>query len=108
MSEETNCILVFTACPGSITAKQIAQNLVANNHAACVNILPGVHSYFKWGNKIDFKEEHLLIIKTTRDCYPDVERHILSLHPYELPEIISVPISKGLDGYLNWIDQNTK
>ena len=108
MSSETKHIIVLTTCPGSITAKQIAQDLVANNHAACVNILPGVHSYFKWGNKVDYKDEHLLIIKTTENRFAQVEKNIISLHPYELPEIIAVPISKGFEGYLNWIDQFTK
>ena len=108
MSEEKKYILVLNTCPGSITAKQIAQDLVANNYAACVNILPGVHSYFKWGNKVDYKDEHLLIIKTTEDLFPQIEKNILSLHPYELPEIIAVPITKGFEGYLNWINQFTK
>lgn len=107
MNEESKYLLVFTTCPGSITAKQIAQDLVANNHAACVNILPGVHSYFKWGNKVDYKDEHLLIIKTTAESFARVEKNILSLHPYDLPEIIAVPISAGYKGYLDWIDQFT-
>jgi len=107
MNDSDQYLLVFTTCPGSITAKQIAQDLVANGHAACVNIFPGVHSYFKWGNKVDFKEEYQLQIKTRDKNYPDVEKTILSLHPYELPEIIAVPISTGLEGYLNWIDQVT-
>jgi len=108
MNKDVKHILVLTTCPGSITAKQIAQDLVANNLAACVNIFPGVQSYFRWGNKVDFAEEYLLLIKTTHDCYPDVEQKIASLHPYELPEIIVVPIIAGLEGYLHWIDQNTK
>ncbi len=107
MSEETTYLLVLTTCPGSITAKQIAQDLVANGHAACVNILPGIHSYFKWGNKVDFKEEYQLLIKTRRGSYKNVEKTILALHPYELPEIIAVPIVEGLEGYLNWINQVT-
>jgi periplasmic divalent cation tolerance protein len=107
MNEDSQYLLVLTTCPGSITAKQIAQDLVANGHAACVNIFPGVHSYFKWGNKVDFKDEYQLVIKTTRKRYSNVEKTILSLHPYELPEIIAVPISNGLEGYLNWIDQVT-
>ena len=107
MNEDSQYLLVLTTCPGSITAKQIAQDLVANGYAACVNIFPAVHSYFKWGNKVDYKEEHQLVIKTTRKRYSNVEKTILSLHPYELPEIIAVPISTGLEGYLNWIDQVT-
>ncbi len=108
MDKGTNKILVFSACPGSITAKQIAQDLVANRLAACVNVLPGIQSYFRWGNKVDYDEEYLLIIKTTIDLYPEVEKKINSLHPHELPEIIAVPIQTGLPDYLAWIDDNTK
>ena len=107
MSEETKYLIVLNTCPGSITAKQIAQDLVANNLAACVNIIPEIHSYFKWGNTIKNEEEYLLVIKTTVDAYPRVQKKILSLHPYELPEIIAVPIDTGFEGYLNWINLST-
>lgn len=107
MTEETKYLIVLNTCPGSITAKQIAQDLVANNLAACVNIIPEIHSYFKWGNTIKNEEEYLLVIKTTVDAYPRVEKKILSLHPYELPEIIAVPIGTGFEAYLNWISQST-
>lgn len=108
MSEETKYLVVLNTCPGSITAKQIAQDLVANNLAACVNVIPEVHSYFKWGNTIKNEEEYLLVIKTTVEAYPRVEKKILSLHPYELPEIIAVPIDAGFEDYLNWINQATR
>jgi periplasmic divalent cation tolerance protein len=108
MEQGTNKLLVLSTCPGSITAKQISQDLVANQLAACVNILPGIQSYFRWGNKVDYDEEYLLIIKTTTDLYPEVEKKINSLHPHELPEIIAVSIQTGLAEYLAWIDDNTK
>ena len=108
MSNKSKRILVLTTCPGSITAKQIAQDLVANQLAACVNILSGISSYFRWGNKVDFDDEFLLLIKTTDDCYERVEKKIMSLHPHELPEIIAVPIQTGLAEYLAWIDDSTK
>lgn len=107
MSLETEHILILTTCPGSITAKQVAQDLIANDVAACVNTFPGMQSYFKWGNKVNIADEFLLLIKTSRSRYKDVEKKILSLHPYELPEIIAVPIESGLQGYLNWIDETT-
>jgi periplasmic divalent cation tolerance protein len=106
MSDETEYLIVLNTCPGSITAKQIAQDLVANNLAACVNIIPNIHSYFKWGNTIKIEDEYLLIIKTTVENYSLVEKKILSLHPYELPEIIAVPVGTGFEGYLNWIKQS--
>ena len=108
MEKGTDKILVLTTCPGSITAKQISQDLVANRLAACVNILPGIQSYFRWGNKVDFADEFLLIIKTTADLYKEVEKSINQLHPHELPEIIAVPIEAGLPEYLSWIKDNTK
>ena len=101
-------MLVLTTCPGSITAKQIAQDLVANQLAACVNILPGINSYFRWGNKVDYDDELLLLIKTTSEGYKRVEERIKSMHPHELPEIIAVPIQTGLADYLTWINENTK
>ena len=107
MSKKAEPMLVMTTCRGSITAKQIAQDLVANRLAACVNTLSVIHSCFRWGGKVDHAEEILLLIKTTSDCYPKVEEKIKSFHPYELPEIIAVPISAGLDGYLDWIDEST-
>ena len=105
MSEDKEFLIVLNTCPGSITAKQIAQDLVANSHAACVNIIPGIQSVFKWGNQVKNETEYLLVIKTTRDKYPVVEKRIRALHPYELPEVIAVPITEGLDGYLSWINQ---
>lgn len=108
MSDETKYLLVLSTCPGSISAKKIAQDLVTEKLAACVNIVPDVHSFFSWVGKVDTANEHLLVIKTTTDCYENVETRIKKLHPYELPEIIAVPIHTGFAGYLDWIETNTK
>jgi len=108
MSDETKYILVLSTCPGSISAKKIARDLVTEKLAACVNIVPGVKSFFSWVGKVDSSDEHLLVIKTTLDLYDAVEKRIKKLHPYELPEIIAVPIHTGLAGYLDWIGTNTR
>ena len=108
MGKQVKHILVLSTCPGSISAKKIAQNLVAEKLAACVNIVPGVQSYFSWVGKVDNANELLLVIKTTADAYEKLEKRIQTLHPYELPEIIAVPIHTGLAGYLDWISANTK
>ncbi len=108
MNQDSKQLLVLTTCPGSITAKQIAQDLVANQLAACVNILPGINSYFRWGNKVDYDDELLLLIKTTSEGYKRVEERIKSMHPHELTEINAVPIQTGLADYLTWISENTK
>ncbi len=108
MSDEVKYILVLSNCPGSISAKKIARELVNDKLAACVNIIPGVKSFFSWVGKVDTANEHLLIIKTTLDLYDAVEKRIKKMHPYELPEIIAVPIHTGFAGYLDWISTNTK
>ena len=107
MPEQNQPLLVINTCPGSITAKNIATHLVANELAACIQIIPGVQSYFRWSGKVEVAEEYLLFIKTTAACLEQVEKAILKLHPYELPEIISVPITGGLSGYLTWINDST-
>ncbi len=108
MAKQSPHLLVLSSCPGTITAKKIANFLVMEKLAACVQIFPGVQSYFRWGGKVDNKEEVLLLIKTTSDCYKALEKRIEALHPYELPEIISVPIIGGFDKYLDWIDTHTQ
>ncbi|MEX2525754.1 MAG: divalent-cation tolerance protein CutA [Gammaproteobacteria bacterium] len=108
MDEQTEHLLVINTCPGSITAKNIANQLVADNLVACIQVMPGVQSYFRWAGKVEVADEHLLFIKTTAQRYSEVEKVILSLHPYELPEIITVPITGGLSGYLSWITETTQ
>jgi len=108
MTQEAKHILVICTCPGSISAKKIARDLVEKKLAACVNTIAGLHSYFRWGGKVDSAEELLLFIKTTADRYKELEQRIKLLHPYELPEIIAVPISTGLPEYLSWIENSTR
>lgn len=107
MSDDVKHILVLTTCPGSISSKKIAQELVTEKLAACVNIISDVQSFFSWVGKVDSANEHMLVIKTTMDCYKALEEKIKKIHPYELPEIIAVPIQTGLAGYLDWITKNS-
>lgn len=95
--------LVLTTCPDSQTAEAIADALVDQGHAACVNIIQGLRSVYMWKGLRENTEEHLLLIKTTCGAYPALEQSIKALHPYELPEIIAVPLAAGLAGYLDWI-----
>jgi len=108
MSKGAKHILVLSTCPGSISAKKIAQDLVTEKLAACVNIIPGIQSYFSWVGKVDTANEHMLIIKTTLDAYDALEKRIQKIHPHELPEIIAVPIEAGSAAYLDWITKNSK
>ena len=107
MSKKPEHLLVISNCPGSISAKKIAQDLVTEKLAACVNIVPDVQSFFSWVGKVDKANEHMLVIKTTVASYEALEKRIKKLHPHELPEIIAVPIYSGSTEYLNWISTNT-
>jgi periplasmic divalent cation tolerance protein len=107
MSDKPKHLLVLNTCPGSITAKKIATELVADQLAACVQVIAGVQSFFRWVGKVDNSEEHLLLIKTTSDRYQQLEERITLLHPYEIPEIVAIPITDGLAGYLSWITDCT-
>lgn len=108
MKKDKQFCLILTTCPGPINAKQIAQHLVANHKAACVNILPGVLSYFWWNEEVEKTSEWLLLVKTTNDMFEDVKASIEKLHEYETPEIISIPIIAGSEEYLEWINQSTE
>ncbi len=107
MAEKNKYLLVISNCPDSISATNIAQDLVSAKLAACANIIPGVESLFSWTGKVDKANEHMLIVKTTAACYDAVEQRIKNLHPYTLPEIIAIPIHTGSAEYLHWISTNT-
>ena len=106
MSETLEHIIVLCTCPDDQTATTIADTLVADGYAACVNIVPGIMSVYQWQKKIKHDAELLLIIKTRQDCYQKLETMIQALHPYELPEVLAVSIERGLNEYLEWIDQS--
>ena len=107
IAELSEYLMVLNTCPDSETAERIAADLVAAKLAACVQVLPGLRSYFHWDGKVDCSDEYLLLIKTAAASYPALERRIREIHPYELPEIIGVPVSMGLPDYLSWIDEYT-
>lgn len=98
-----SALLILTTAPDDETAAQIANSLVEQGLAACVNILPGMRSIYKWKGELVAGHELLLLIKAQQGAYISIERQIESLHPYELPEIIAVSIDAGLPAYLDWI-----
>lgn len=85
----------------------MAGRIVADRLAACVNILPPCQSFYRWQGTLEEAEEVPMLIKTTADCYPALEQAIRAAHPYELPEIVAVPISQGLPAYLAWLAAET-
>ncbi len=100
-------LLILSTCPDKNCAEKIARNLVDKGLAACVNISPQVTSVYSWQGKTESAEEVLLLIKTSARRYAQVQQAVRSLHPYELPEIIAVPVTQGLPEYLDWVDQCT-
>ena len=101
-------VLVLTTLPDRASAQQVAQALIENRAAACVNILAECSSIYRWQGKVETANEVPLLIKTTHAAYPRLEAIIRAHHPYELPEIIAVPVNTGFPGYLHWVAQETK
>lgn len=100
-------LLVFSTFPDETSARDAAGKLVEEGLAACVNILPGLTSVYRWQGKIEEAGEVLLMIKTTHAAYPRLESALKACHPYELPEIIAVGAEAGLPGYLEWVARET-
>ncbi len=100
-------LLVITNCPDEENANAIALALVEEQLAACVNILPRVQSVYRWQGSVESAAEIPLLIKVTAHNYAALEARIQALHPYEVPEIIAVPIARGLPAYLNWVAAET-
>ena len=101
-------LLVLTNCPSEADADRIALAVVEQGLAACVNRLPAVNSIYRWKGSVERATEVPLLIKTTRERYGDLEQAIRHLHPYDLPEIIALPIEVGFGPYLRWIDAETQ
>ncbi|WP_420474779.1 divalent-cation tolerance protein CutA [Noviherbaspirillum sp. ST9] len=101
-------LLVLTNVPDEVTAHTIARGVVADRLAACVNVLPAVRSVYQWEGKIEEAVEVTLLIKSTQDRYAALEAAIRKAHPYDVPEIIAMPVSAGLPAYLNWVVSETK
>lgn len=107
MESKVEAILVITNLPDREAAQRLAGRLVEERLAACVNILAPCESVYRWQGRIETAQEITLLIKTLRTHYGKVEKTIRQCHPYELPEIIAVPITAGLPDYLEWLAAET-
>jgi periplasmic divalent cation tolerance protein len=99
----TEFIQVLTTVENKADAEKIARNLVEKKLAACVQIIGPLTSYFQWQGKLDTAGEYLCLVKSRNDLFAKLEMAINGLHPYEVPEIIAVPIMKGSKDYLDWL-----
>ena len=102
-----SALLVLTNLPDRAVAERLADLLVQRQLAACVNILAPCRSVYRWKGEVQHDEEHPMLIKTTAQRYAALEEALRSGHPYELPEIIAVPIERGLPQYLAWVASET-
>jgi periplasmic divalent cation tolerance protein len=101
-------LLVLTNVPERAVAERLADMLVEKRLAACVNILAPCRSVYRWKGAVQHDEEHPMLMKTTTERYPALEQALRAAHPYELPEIIAVPLAQGLPAYLEWLAGETR
>jgi periplasmic divalent cation tolerance protein len=103
-----NVLIVLTNCPDAEVADRLARTLVEQRLAACVNRLPAVNSVYRWQGAVERAIEVPLLIKSTRERLPEIQEVIRALHPYEVPEIVAIPVVAGLPAYLRWVVDETQ
>jgi periplasmic divalent cation tolerance protein len=103
----TDSIVLFCTCPNEDEARRIAEGLVESRLAACVNLLPGMESIYRWEGEVETAREVLLLIKSKAERWDELRARITELHSYDTPEIIAIPITAGSEKYLNWIGRET-
>ena len=105
---QVNALICFCTCPDTDTAERLAEALVEERLAACVNILPGLRSVYRWQAEVERADETLLLIKTVRERFDALSARIKALHPHELPEVLAVEAAAGLPAYLHWVADETR
>src|SRR5579871_1584054 len=100
----TDKIVVFSTCGSEEEAAKVARHLIEARLAACVTVIPGARSFYRWQNAIENAVEYLLIIKSSRPLFERLRAAIEQMHSYEIPEVIALPVVEGAPGYLNWLE----
>lgn len=100
--------VILCTCPDDATARELAGRVVEEKLAACVNIVPGLTSVYEWQGRVETDPETLLIIKTAGDRVDALTERLASIHPYDVPEVIALPIEAGLPAYLKWLKDETR
>jgi periplasmic divalent cation tolerance protein len=101
-------IVILSTCPDVATAERLSRALVEASLAACVNVVPGVRSIYRWNDAVQADEEALMIIKTTVARLEAAREHLVALHPYEVPEVVALPVADGHHPYLSWVASATR
>jgi len=104
----TDALLVFTTLPSPDKAADLARTLVEEGIVACGNVLPAVRSIYKWQGKVQDENEVMLLLKTRAEHLERLKLRILDLHPYEVPEVLAIPVESGYRAYLEWIAAETR
>ena len=104
---DAQILMVMSNAPDQATAHALARALIEAKLAACVNVLPGVQSVYRWQGQIEQADEVALLIKTTRQNYAQLQQLLVSAHPYDVPELIAWPITEGYAPYLHWVAAET-
>lgn len=104
----TDKIVVLSTCASAEEGERIARHLVERKLAACVNVLAGVRSVYRWKGKIEDSPEALLIIKSSRELFDELKSALDKIHSYEVPEVLALPIVDGSDNYLDWLARELK
>ena len=104
----TDKIVVLSTCANEADASRVGRALVEARLAACVSVVPGLRSIYHWHGAIETSDEALLLIKTSRELFAQVKLEIEKIHPYEVPEIMALPIVEGAENYLNWMGANLR
>ena len=107
-THSVNAMVALCTCPSRQEAERLGRLIIEKRVAACVNIIPGVQSVFRWQGQIEQDEECLLLIKTIKERFDTLSALIVDEHPYELPEILGVSIEQGLSAYLRWIEDEVR
>ena|ERR1700694_3681880 len=100
-------MLVLTTLPSSDAAVELARTVVAERLAACANLIPAIRSIYRWKGKLQDENEVLVLLKTRQEHFERLKQRILELHPYEIPEVLALPIEQGYAAYLEWIAGET-
>lgn len=105
--QDSGVRVVLCTCPDEDTAFELARGLVEAGLAACVNILPEIRSVFRWQGEVQSEAETLMVIKTSDGRYAELESWLVSNHPYDVPEVLALPVGGGLGAYLDWVAEET-